>query len=383
MASVTLTGVTKVYPGGVWAVKGLSLAIQDGEFAVLVGPSGCGKTTTLRMVAGLEANTSGTVAIGDRVVDHLSPKDRDVAMVFQSYSLYPHLSVYGNLAFGLRLRRRELRLGRGEMDQRIRRTAELLGIGDLLERMPSALSGGQRQRVALGRAMVRNPAVLLFDEPLSNLDAKLRVELRAEIKRHQRRLGATTLYVTHDQEEAMSLGDRVVVLKDGVVQQCASPLEVYEAPANRFVAGFIGTPPMSFLNGRVRVSNGGWAFDEGRFRIPLEPRLTRRLGGSDGRPLVLGIRPEALGLRPWTREGPEVRLEGRVSLVEPLGDRQEVHMTTGSGQRLVARVEPHAAVREGQELAMYVDVSRVHLFEPGEAGANLSADWNGSGARVE
>ncbi len=265
MAEVILEKVGKVFPGDIEAVKDFSLDILDGEFVVLVGPSGCGKSTTLRMIAGLEEITEGTIRIEDRIINDVPPKDRDIAMVFQNYALYPHMTVYKNMAFALKLRK----FPRKQIDERVRETAGILGIEELLNRRPKALSGGQRQRVALGRAIVRNPKAFLFDEPLSNLDAKLRVEMRAELKRLHHQLGTTTIYVTHDQEEAMTLGDRIVVMKDGVIQQVGVPLEVYNRPVNRFVAGFVGTPPMNFLDGRLLSEGGDIFFDGGECRIRL------------------------------------------------------------------------------------------------------------------
>ncbi|MCK4625513.1 MAG: sn-glycerol-3-phosphate ABC transporter ATP-binding protein UgpC, partial [Phycisphaerae bacterium] len=252
MAEVAFKDTTKIYDGGIVGAKSINLTVQDREFIVLVGPSGCGKSTTLRMVAGLEDITSGTIHIGKRLINNVQPKDRDIAMVFQSYALYPHMTVFKNMAFGLKLRK----FPKEEIKQRVAHAAKILGISELLDRKPKALSGGQRQRVALGRAIVREPQAFLFDEPLSNLDAKLRVETRAELKSLHRRLHTTTIYVTHDQEEAMTLGDRIVVMFEGVIQQCAAPLEVYDHPVNRFVAGFVGTPPMNFLEGKLTGSNG-------------------------------------------------------------------------------------------------------------------------------
>jgi multiple sugar transport system ATP-binding protein len=335
------------------------------------------------MVAGLEEISSGTVAIGDRVVNDVPPKDRDIAMVFQNYALYPHMTVYKNMAFSLRLRRRELGLSKGDIDRKVRDAAKVLGIEDLLDRKPKALSGGQRQRVAVGRAIVRNPKAFLFDEPLSNLDAKLRVEMRSEIKRLQRRFSTTTIYVTHDQEEAMTLGDRVVVMKDGVVQQSASPQEVYDKPVNRFVGAFVGTPPMSFMDGRLVRQNGGMAFDDGSSEIPLSARLSGRLSGHIGQPLVMGIRPDAFCVEPpgggETNREKAAALGVRITLVEPLGDRKDVYMTTRSQMSLVGRVDARVPVFEGQELEMYLDLDRVHLFEPGEMGNNVTAGINGDG----
>ncbi len=383
MAEVKLIDVVKIYPGGVKAVDQIGLDIGDQEFLVLVGPSGCGKSTTLRMVAGLEEISSGTILIGDRVVNDLPPKDRDIAMVFQNYALYPHMTVYKNMAFGLRLRRRELGLSRADIDKKVREAAAVLGIDDLLHRRPKALSGGQRQRVAVGRAIVRNPRVFLFDEPLSNLDAKLRVEMRSEIKRLQRRFLTTTIYVTHDQEEAMTLGDRVVVMKDGVIHQCATPLEVYGRPANRFVASFVGTPPMSFLDGRVVLNRDGrLVLESGSVVIPLPNRFKNRLSAHVGHEAVLGIRPDAyspaespsVGETPSDGQG-KARLSVRITQVEPLGDRKDLYMTTASAeQTLVGRVEAGVPVSEGQSLEMFIDMNRVHVFEPGEAGVNLTAE---------
>jgi multiple sugar transport system ATP-binding protein len=369
MAEVVLENVTKVYPGGVRAVNNASLRIADREFVVLVGPSGCGKSTTLRMLAGLEEISAGTIRIGDRIVNDVAPKDRDVAMVFQNYALYPHMSVYKNMAFGLKLRG----VPRKEIDAKVRSTARLLGIEVLLDRKPRELSGGQRQRVAVGRAIVRTPKAFLFDEPLSNLDAKLRVEMRAELKKLHRRLATTTVYVTHDQEEAMTLGDRVVVMRDGVIQQCAPPLELYEQPVNRFVAGFVGMPPMNFLSGRVLSDGGHLYFDEGSARLRLPERFGATTAAMEGRPMVLGVRPEALSRSAEHRfGGGDNVLDVTVNVVEPLGDRMDLHVSTRAHDRLVARVEASRELREGLRMPMYVDLDRVHLFEPGDEGVNVS-----------
>ena len=370
MAEVVLEGVSKVFPGGVQAVRNMDLAIRDEEFIVLVGPSGCGKSTTLRMVAGLEEITSGTVRIGERVVNDVPPKDRDIAMVFQNYALYPHMTVYRNMAFALKLRKFAGR----EIDRRVRHAAEVLGIEELLDRKPKALSGGQRQRVAVGRAIVRQPAAFLFDEPLSNLDAKLRVEMRAELKRLHRRLQTTTIYVTHDQEEAMTLGDRIVVMKDGQVQQCGPPLEVYDRPANRFVAGFVGTPPMNFFEGRLAGKDGGVYFDEGTASLLLPDELSGALasaGRADGE-AVLGVRPEALGLSGEGRfAGKDNELPVRVGLVEPLGEKMDLYAETDAHPHIVARVDAQSGLTAGQTARLFVDVRRAHVFEPGPAGVNL------------
>ncbi len=371
MANVTLSDVTKVYPGGVKAVDRVNLAIRDHEFVVLVGPSGCGKSTTLRMVAGLEEISSGTIRIGERIVNEVAPKDRDIAMVFQNYALYPHMTVYKNMAFSLSLRRRELGLSKADIDRKVRSAAAKLGIESLLERRPKELSGGQRQRVAVGRAIVRDPKVYLFDEPLSNLDAKLRVEMRSEIKRIQRGLGTTTIYVTHDQEEAMTLGDRVAVMKDGLLHQFGPPMEIYESPANRFVAGFLGTPPMNFIEGRVVAEGERLALEDGGLRTRLPSTMRGRLTPYLNQPMTLGIRPDMLAL---SRPAGEVEtLKVKVTLVEPLGDRKDVYMTTESGRSLVGRVDGREAVREGEQVDVHVDLSRVHLFETGDVGRAVAA----------
>src|SRR5271170_5763016 len=289
MAEVVLQNLNKNFDE-VYAVKNVNLSIRDKEFMVLVGPSGCGKTTTLRMVAGLESITSGRIMIDDKVINELAPMDRDIAMVFQNYALYPHMSVYDNMAFGLKMRK----FDRADIARRVQEAAEILGMQELLKRKPRQLSGGQRQRVALGRAIVRHPQVFLFDEPLSNLDAKLRVQMRVELKKLHERLGTTAIYVTHDQVEAMTLGDRVVVMKDGWVQQVGDPLELYNEPANRFVAGFIGSPAMNFASVRISAADGAlWAANDG-MRIKVPGALKQRLERYDGKPLTLGIRPEDL-----------------------------------------------------------------------------------------
>ena len=389
MAEVQLAKVTKVYPGGVTAVDGVDLAVADREFVVLVGPSGCGKTTTLRMIAGLETITAGEIRIGGRVVNGLAPKDRDVAMVFQNYALYPHMTVFKNLAFGLKLRG----LGREEIEKRVVSAAKVLDIEHLLDRKPRALSGGQRQRVAVGRAIVREPAAFLFDEPLSNLDAKLRVTTRAELKRLHQRLRTTTIYVTHDQEEAMTLGDRIVVMKDGLIQQADTPLDTYNFPANRFVAGFIGMPPMNFFDGVVMMEGAERVFVEGsgasagqetvpgeRLRVPISPDgdssggASTRLNGYVSRPVVMGIRPEHLYVRP--PEGvAEVPLRVVVNVVEPLGSDMDVYMSSKLNDHVVARLEAGsvgAGFQAEARATVFVDPRKVHLFEPGEAGMNLS-----------
>ena len=380
MAKVELEKVSKRYPGGVTAVDGVDLAIADRELVVLVGPSGCGKSTTLRMIAGLEEITAGSIRIGDRIVNGVAPKDRDIAMVFQNYALYPHMTVYKNMAFGLKLRK----VPKPQIDQRVREAAKILEIGHLLDRKPRQLSGGQRQRVAVGRAIVREPAAFLFDEPLSNLDAKLRVTTRAELKRLHQRLQTTTIYVTHDQEEAMTLGDRIVVMKDGKIQQADPPLTTYNHPANRFVAGFIGMPPMNFFNGVIRGSEGGMIFEEcraggsetdlqagGGFTMTVPPALARQVEGLTGGPVVLGVRPEHLALSALGG-GDFAPLDVRVNVVEPLGNNMDVYGQTGLNGPVVARVEARSGIGLDQRLTLHADLRRIHLFAPGETGMNLA-----------
>jgi multiple sugar transport system ATP-binding protein len=372
MAGVTLTEIVKVYEGGVRVVDGFNLDIKDREFVVLVGPSGCGKSTTLRMIAGLEEITSGTIRIGERVVNDVPPKDRDIAMVFQSYALYPHMTVYENMAFALKLRKQS----KSVIEEKVRRAAKILVIEHLLERKPKALSGGQRQRVALGRAIVRDPKCFLFDEPLSNLDAKLRVEMRAEIKQLHMGLNATTVYVTHDQEEAMTLGDRVVVMRDGVIQQCGGALEIYHHPSNRFVAGFLGSPPMNFLSGRLRKQNDRLWFDEGSGSLPVPDWAKAELAGrAEGEEMVLGVRPEAISDRQHARFAcGENRLSLKVTLVQPLGDKMDVYLASPNHPHIVAHVDAYAGVASGQVSEMFVDMERVHFFEPGESGKRIATN---------
>ena len=373
MASVELSHVHKVYEGGFKAVDDFTLHIADREFIVLVGPSGCGKSTTLRMIAGLEEITSGTIAIGGRLMNKVPPKDRDIAMVFQSYALYPHMSAFENMAFALSLRR----MPKAAINEKVRRAADTLGIAQLLDKRPRQLSGGQRQRVALGRAIVRDPQCFLFDEPLSNLDAKLRVEMRAEIKRLHLELGSTTVYVTHDQEEAITLGDRVVVMKDGVVHQCAGPLEIYHRPTNRFVAGFLGTPPMNFFAGRLVEESGRLLFDEGTAKLPVPawatPALRERSSGNPD--LVMGVRPEALLLpRPGdSGMAAAASVPMKLWLVQPLGAKMDVYLSTARHERIVAHVDARMGLSVGATLSVVLDMDRVHFFEPGETGRAIAS----------
>jgi multiple sugar transport system ATP-binding protein len=357
VAEVVLTGVNKWYDGHVHAVKDVNLHARDREFMVFVGPSGCGKTTTLRMIAGLEEISSGEIRIGDRVVNDLPPMDRDIAMVFQNYALYPHKSVYANMAFGLQMRK----FAKAEIEKRVREAAGILGIQHLLDRRPRQLSGGQRQRVALGRAIVRHPALFLFDEPLSNLDAKLRVQMRVELKRLHERLETTAIYVTHDQVEAMTLGDRVVVMKDGVVQQVGEPLELYGKPANRFVAGFIGSPAMNFAEVTIAESGGGLWAEAAGLRIGVPPASVDRLRPHAGKRATLGVRPEALRIANGA-DPAEYAFEATVDVVEPLGSEILLNVSAGP-QGLVARVDPSVSVRLHERVRLALDPARLHFFD--------------------
>jgi len=375
MAGVVLKDVVKVYEGGLKVVDRFNLDIADREFVVLVGPSGCGKSTTLRMIAGLEEVSSGTISIAGRVVNDVAPKDRDIAMVFQSYALYPHMSVYDNMAFALKLRNTP----KATIDEKVQRAAKVLMISHLLERKPKALSGGQRQRVALGRAIVRDPKCFLFDEPLSNLDAKLRVEMRAEIKQITMSLNATTVYVTHDQEEAMTLGDRVVVMKDGLTQQVGSALEIYNQPVNRFVASFLGSPPMNFFTGQLVEEAGRLWFDEGSGKLPIPERARPELRARVGREIVLGVRPEAMSDKAHARfQTEDNQLSMTVTLVQPLGHKMDVYFATDRHPRAVAQIDSNAEIRRGENVPVFFDMSRVHFFEPGENGQNLVLNRSGS-----
>ena len=391
MAEVIFDEVTKVYDDGTKAVDSLALEISDGEFMVLVGPSGCGKTTALRMVAGLEDISQGVVRIGERVVNYVPSRDRDIAIVFQSYALYPHLSVYDNIAFGLRVKK----MPKAEIDRRVRDAAQVLGLEPFLKRKPRALSGGQRQRVAMGRAIVREPSAFLMDEPLSNLDAKLRVQMRAEVSRLQRDLGTTTIYVTHDQIEAMTMGDRVAVMRKGELQQVADPQTLYDEPVNLFVGGFIGSPAMNMIEARVVRANGGFALDVGRQRIGVdEATLARRpaLRSYEGRTVILGVRPEDLEDASLEPDVPaDRRLRGVVELREALGSELMVHFTvegtqlaltedvkelardadvavvpeaTGGSAVLVGRFSVRSGIEESKPVEVAVDTRSLHFFDP-------------------
>ncbi len=362
MAAIEFQGVSKIYPGGTRAVESLDLAIAEGEFMVFVGPSGCGKTTALRMVAGLEEISEGTIRIGGEIVNDVTSKDRDLAMVFQNYALYPHMTVADNLAFGLKLRK----LNKAEIKRRVQAAADTLGLADYLERKPAALSGGQRQRVAMGRAIVREPRAFLMDEPLSNLDAKLRVQVRAEIQKLQRTLGVTTIYVTHDQTEAMTMGDRIAVMRDGTLQQVDTPERVYAEPANRFVAGFIGSPAMNMTHATLERTEGELFARFGNSRLVVEDARPE-LHAWEGRDIVLGIRPEDLEDAAFTPEpSPGRTLDVVCTLREALGSEVLVHFAVASdaATTFVARVHPQTAAREGDRLRLAVSTKRLHFFEP-------------------
>jgi multiple sugar transport system ATP-binding protein len=355
MAGVVLSGVTKRF-GEVRVIEGLQLDIRDGEFMVLVGPSGCGKSTALRMVAGLEEVSGGTISIGGKVVNDVPPKDRDIAMVFQSYALYPHMTVKQNLEFGLKIRKTP----QAELDRLVAEAAQILGIEPLLARKPKELSGGQRQRVALGRAIVRKPAVFLFDEPLSNLDAKLRVQMRAEIKKLQARLGTTTIYVTHDQVEAMTMGHRIAVLHAGVLQQVGAPLELYERPANLFVAAFIGSPPMNFVE--ATLADGATRIAARGFSVPVPGPLRGAVAGREGARVVMGVRPENLAPPGREPRGPSAPVSVTVEIVEPLGNEVVVHARAGQ-DGLTYKQDPHVPTAIGSTLELQLELDATHLFD--------------------
>jgi multiple sugar transport system ATP-binding protein len=356
MANVTIREVHKRYDD-FHAVKGVSLEIKDKEFVVLVGPSGCGKTTTLRMVAGLETISGGQILIGNQVVNDLPPMDRDIAMVFQNYALYPHMSIYDNMAFGLKMRK----FDKAEIKKRVENAAQILGITDHLQRKPRMLSGGQRQRVALGRAIVRNPQVFLFDEPLSNLDAKLRVQMRIEIKKLHQRLATTSIYVTHDQVEAMTLGDRVVVMKDGLIQQVGEPLELYNNPANKYVAGFIGSPAMNFANVSIQNKNGGLFAVNDTLAIRVPDAIASRMGPHVGKGATLGIRPEDLHMA--SGSDPEgTTFDAVVEVAEQLGSEVILDLKAGGGS-MVASVEPTIRVKPQEKIRLGLKPSGLRFFD--------------------
>ena len=399
MAQITLDGVTKRYPDGFEAVRDMHLQVEDGEFVILVGPSGCGKSTALRMIAGLEDITEGELRIGDQVVNQKAPRDRDIAMVFQNYALYPHMTVRDNMGFALKLRGAD----KGDIDRKVEEAARILDLQQHLDRKPANLSGGQRQRVAMGRAIVRDPAAFLMDEPLSNLDAKLRVQMRTEVSRIQQTLGTTTVYVTHDQTEAMTLGDRVAVMRSGVLQQVGSPMELYNHPVNLFVAGFIGSPAMNFMPATVQGDTV--TLPIGDVRLPQD--LRERVGRGEGKTLIAGIRPENFEDAALTGEARErgSTFRAKVEVLESLGSELYAHFTVTSDQQIesqdlrdlaadvgggevpaagsevhiVARLDPQSRVQVGQEAELWVDSSRIQLFDPDD-GRSLTTDKSGPAA---
>ncbi|AKI98081.1 ABC transporter ATP-binding protein [Kosmotoga pacifica] len=378
MAEVTLKDVVKVYPNGFKAVHGANLEVKDKEFVVLLGPSGCGKTTTLRMIAGLEEITEGTITIGGKVVNDVEPKDRDIAMVFQNYALYPHMTVYENMAFGLKLRK----IPKPEIDKRVKEAAKILGIENLLDRKPKQLSGGQRQRVAVGRAIVRDPKVFLFDEPLSNLDAKLRTQMRAELKRLHKNLQATIIYVTHDQVEAMTMADKIVIMKDGVIHQIGDPYSVYFEPVNKFVAGFIGTPSMNFISAKVSQEDGKlWIHKEG-MKLLIPEKYYEKLKPYVGKDVIFGIRPENIYDKMFAvSPRDEFVAKGKVDVVEPLGSETLIHATI-SGDDIIAKVDPKTRAQAGDTIDLVFDMSMVHVFDI-ETEKNVLVGMHSSEEKVE
>ena len=390
MGAIKITDVGKIYPNGTRALEDVNIEINDGEFVVLVGPSGCGKTTLLRMVAGLEDITEGEISIGEKVVNEVAPKDRDIAMVFQNYALYPHMSVYDNMAFSLKLRK----LPKEEIDKKVKDAAKTLEISELLDRKPKALSGGQRQRVAMGRAIVRNPEAFLMDEPLSNLDAKLRVQMRAELGQLHTQLETTTLYVTHDQVEAMTMGDRVAVIRKGELQQIDTPREIYLYPKNIFVAGFIGSPSMNFVYADVKISGKKAELSFAGETINCDGESAKKLEKMDGEQIVLGIRPEAFEDSIYAKDSEySESIDIKVTLLEQLGSDSYIHFykdikpvqteaieeiladegedisVLGDETKFIARINPNSTVKEGEEIKLSIDSSKLHFFDPSTGNA--------------
>ncbi|MEI6831767.1 MAG: sn-glycerol-3-phosphate ABC transporter ATP-binding protein UgpC [Candidatus Omnitrophota bacterium] len=359
MAQVSLRDVCKVFPGNISAVNSISLGIENKEFMVLVGPSGCGKSTTLRMIAGLEEVSSGDIYIGNKRVNEVPAKDRDIAMVFQNYALYPHMTVFENMSFGLRLRH----IPKNEIAQRVSEAADILGINRLLNRKPRELSGGEHQRVAVGRAIVRKPMVFLFDEPLSNLDAKMRVQMRTEIHKLHIRLQTTIIYVTHDQVEAMTMGDRIAVMKEGNLHQLADPIDVYDHPKNKFVAGFIGSPPMNFMLGRIIKKEGKIYFDEGKIQVKLVEDMYKKISNYVGKEIFFGIRSEDIYDKLFVSEAPpENIVRVNCEVFEPMGSEVYLYLNTGK-HTFIARVGAHDRPKVNQEMDMVFDMSKVHFFD--------------------
>lgn len=359
MGQISLRNVTKVYKNGAKAVDDVTLGIENKEFLVLVGPSGCGKSTTLRMIAGLEDITSGNIWIGDRLVNDVPAKDRNIAMVFQNYALYPHMTVFENMAFALKLRK----IPKPEIVRRVNEAAEVLGIKKYLDRRPAEISGGERQRVALGRAIVRKPLVFLFDEPLSNLDAKLRVQMRTEIHKLRLRLQTTFVYVTHDQTEAMTLGDRIAVMKDGKVQQCADPITIYDRPVNKFVASFIGSPPMNFMDGKIIKKDRKYYFDEGKFQVKIVEDMYPGISSYEGQDVVFGIRAEDIYDRLFVSQAtPDNTIQAVCEVVEPMGAEVFLYLNTGR-HSFIARVGSHDRPEVNRDMDLVFDMSKVHFFD--------------------
>ena len=360
MAQVNLKNLNKIYTGGIIAVKDLNLDIKDKEFIVLVGPSGCGKTSTLRMIAGLEDISSGEIILDGKKINDIQPKDRDIAMVFQNYALYPHMTVYRNMAFGLMLRK----FPKAEIDRRVKEAADILSIQNLLDRKPAALSGGQRQRVAVGRAIVRKPKAFLFDEPLSNLDAKMRVQMRTEISKLHIRLQSTMIYVTHDQVEAMTMGDRIVVMKDGQIQQVNDPIYIYNHPANKFVAGFIGSPPMNFIEGNIIKKEGMLYFKEDQFQVNVSEPMSQLIAPYADKRIIMGIRPEDIYDKLFLGDvSPENTVKATVEVVEPMGAELYLYLKKGK-LSFVARVDTHQKAEVNQDLEIVLDMAKAHFFDP-------------------
>ena len=360
MAQISLRNVSKIYKDGIRAVDDVNLGIENKEFLVLVGPSGCGKSTTLRMIAGLEDMTEGKIWIGDRIVNDVPAKDRNIAMVFQNYALYPHMTVFENMAFGLKLRH----YPKHEIKSRVDEAAEILGIKHLLKRRPKELSGGERQRVAVGRAIVRKPMAFLFDEPLSNLDAKMRVQMRTEIHKLRLRLQTTFIYVTHDQVEAMTMGDRIAVMKDGKIQQCADPITIYDHPTNKFVAGFIGSPPINFMTGKIVQKEKKYYFDEGKFQVKLIEEMHKAIAPYTGQDIIFGIRSEDIYDKLFTSlASPENTIRATCEVVEPLGSEVYLHLNTGR-HTFIARVGAHDRPEVNRDMDLVFDMSKVHFFDP-------------------
>jgi multiple sugar transport system ATP-binding protein len=359
MSQVSLQNVSKVFPGNVWAIRDISLGIESKEFVVLVGPSGCGKSTTLRIIAGLEEATHGNVYIGAQKVNDVPPKDRNIAMVFQNYALYPHMTVYENMAFALKLRK----YPKAEIQARVKEAANILGIEKLLARRPRELSGGQRQRVAVGRAIVRKPLVFLFDEPLSNLDAKMRVQMRTELKKLHIRLQTTMIYVTHDQTEAMTMGDKIVIMKDGIIQQIADPIGLYDRPVNKFVAGFIGSPPMNFVKGVIIGREGKFYFNEGKFQVKIVDSMIPKLMAYLNKEIIFGIRPEDIYDKLFVSYASvDNMIKANCEVIEPMGSEVYLHLNTGKSP-LIAKVGGHNRPAINQDMDLVFDMAKVHFFD--------------------